>query len=228
MAKVLNTRMAIMIAAAVVFTSGLVLTASADKHKDGDSDGKQCTMREESSKQCTKCEEGVKHKHGKGAMKSHARHKAVSADHLHKAMAKLDDAEDAIKNGKTKNAHKAIQEARKMIASVYQTVRPAVANEKCPIMGRKVKTDAVPANLYRTFKGKGVAFCCGGCPSAWDKLSDDKKVEKLASAGVTFSQADSKDVKFVAPETSDAAHTVGEALKSDSSCGAKRSCGSKK
>lgn len=225
MAKVLNTRMAIMIAAALVFTSGLVLTASADRHKDGDSDGKQCTMREDGSKQC---EEGMKHKHGKDAMKSHAKHKAASADHLHKAMAKLDDAEDAIKNGKTKHAHKAIQEARKLVASAYQTVRPAVANEKCPIMGNTVKTDAVPANLYRTFKGKGVAFCCGGCPAAWDKLSDAKKVQKLASAGVTFSQANSKDVKFVAPETSDAAHAVGEALKSDSSCGAMRSCGSKK
>ncbi len=227
MAKVLNTRMAIMIAAAVVFTSGLVLTASADKHKDGDSNGKQCTMREDGSKQCTTREEG-KHKHGKDAMKSHAGHNAASADHLHKAMAKLDDAENALKNGKTKHARKAIQEARKMVASAYQTVRPAVANKKCPIMGNTVKADAVPANLYRTFKGKGVAFCCGGCPAAWDKLSDAKKVEKLASAGVTFSHADSKDVKFVAPETSDAAHTVGEALKSDSSCGAKTSCGSKK
>lgn len=224
MTKVLNTRLAIMIAATVVFTSGLLLTASADKHKQGDSEGKQCTMREEGSKQC---EEGVKQKHGKDAMKSHSGHKAQSADHLHKAMAKLDAAEDAIKNGKTKHAHKAIQEARKLIASAYQSVRPAVANEKCPIMGNKIKADTVPANLYRTFKGKGVGFCCGGCPAAWDKLSDATKTEKLASAGVTFAEADVKDVKFVAPDA-DAANAVGEALKSDSSCAAKRSCGSKK
>ena len=36
------------------------------------------------------------------------------------------------------------------------------------------------ANLVREFNGQQVAFCCGGCPAGWDKLSDADKAAKLA------------------------------------------------
>lgn len=51
----------------------------------------------------------------------------------------------------------------------------APVNERCPIMGGAVK-----ASLTRVYKGQTVAFCCGGCPAQWDKLSDADKEARLA------------------------------------------------
>ena len=62
------------------------------------------------------------------------------------------------------------------------TVEVAFANVKCPMMGTKIDPTNVPASLIREFKGKKVAFCCAGCPGAWDKLSDEEKESKLKSA----------------------------------------------
>lgn len=59
---------------------------------------------------------------------------------------------------------------------------PKFLNTVCPIMGSKIDPDNVPANLTRDYKGGKVAFCCGGCPPAWDKLSDEEKAAKLAAA----------------------------------------------
>ena len=56
------------------------------------------------------------------------------------------------------------------------------ANVNCPIMtGSKINPAKVTDELTRTYKGKKVAFCCAGCPGAWDKLSDDEKDTKLAA-----------------------------------------------
>ena len=55
-------------------------------------------------------------------------------------------------------------------------------NTTCPIMNSKINPAAVPAALTRTYKDKKVAFCCGDCPAAWDKLSDAEKDAKLAKA----------------------------------------------
>ncbi|MBI5722396.1 MAG: hypothetical protein HZA50_00400 [Planctomycetes bacterium] len=58
--------------------------------------------------------------------------------------------------------------------------QPAVVNTRCPIMSSsKIDPAKVPANLTREFKGQKVGFCCGGCPSAWDKLTDAEKETKL-------------------------------------------------
>jgi hypothetical protein len=56
------------------------------------------------------------------------------------------------------------------------------ANAFCPIMGTKIDPKMVTANLTREYKGKKVAFCCEGCPVAWDKLTDEQKGAKLAAA----------------------------------------------
>ena len=53
----------------------------------------------------------------------------------------------------------------------------AVVNARCPIMGGKVAD-----GLTRDYKGQKVGFCCGGCPSQWDKLTDAGKDAKLAAA----------------------------------------------
>lgn len=54
----------------------------------------------------------------------------------------------------------------------------AVVNAKCPIMGGTLG-DQVPAKLMRVYKGQKVGFCCGGCPSKWDALSNEEKDAKL-------------------------------------------------
>jgi len=53
-------------------------------------------------------------------------------------------------------------------------------NVRCPIMGTEIDLANVPEELTRTHKGKKVAFCCAGCPTAWDKLSEVQKDTKLA------------------------------------------------
>jgi len=55
------------------------------------------------------------------------------------------------------------------------------ANVRCPIMGTELDLANVPEDLQRTYKGQKVAFCCAGCPSKWDALSDEEKAEKLAA-----------------------------------------------
>jgi hypothetical protein len=55
-------------------------------------------------------------------------------------------------------------------------------NTRCPIMGTPINPDKVPENLTRVFKGQKVAFCCGGCPDEWDKLTDKEKEAKLKEA----------------------------------------------
>jgi hypothetical protein len=55
-------------------------------------------------------------------------------------------------------------------------------NTRCPIMGSPIDPAKVPANLTREFKGQKVAFCCSGCPAAWDKLTDQEKEAKLKEA----------------------------------------------
>jgi hypothetical protein len=62
-----------------------------------------------------------------------------------------------------------------------QASRPAVINTRCPMMGNAIDPAKVPANLYREYQGKGVGFCCGGCPAQWDKLSDEQKQAKLSA-----------------------------------------------
>jgi len=53
-------------------------------------------------------------------------------------------------------------------------------NARCPIMpGNAIDPAHVPDSLTRDYKGQRVAFCCGMCPPAWDKLSDAEKDKKL-------------------------------------------------
>jgi len=60
--------------------------------------------------------------------------------------------------------------------------QPKFVNDRCPIMTDSViDPDNVPPTLVREFRGKKVAFCCAGCPAAWDRLSDDEKASKLAA-----------------------------------------------
>lgn len=65
-------------------------------------------------------------------------------------------------------------------APVAKTV--SCVNGTCPIMGSAIDPAKVPVSLTRDFKGQKVGFCCAGCPDSWDKLTDEEKTAKLATA----------------------------------------------
>jgi len=77
-------------------------------------------------------------------------------------------------------------------ANLIATIRPGHAmqptpaaeggflNTTCPIMGTPLDLANVPAELTRSFQGGKVAFCCAGCPQAWDELSHAEKRAKVA------------------------------------------------
>jgi hypothetical protein len=67
-------------------------------------------------------------------------------------------------------------------AGTAKAAPQGVANAKCPIMGGKVDPNA-SESLTRIYKGQKIGFCCGGCPAAWDKLTDVQKDAKLQAAG---------------------------------------------
>jgi hypothetical protein len=100
---------------------------------------------------------------------------------MHKRMAAhAADAGEAKAKGHHAMKHQATDHAAK--ADKPAEAQSAYANSKCPIMGSPIKADAVPASLVREFDGQKVAFCCGGCPRAWDKLTAEEKKAKLAAS----------------------------------------------
>ena len=59
---------------------------------------------------------------------------------------------------------------------------PTFVNVYCPIMtDNKIDPAKVTDDLVRDYRDGKVAFCCGGCPSKWDPLSDAGKTAKLAA-----------------------------------------------
>ena len=106
--------------------------------------------------------------------------------HMHMPMIlkSIDVAAGAVEAGDDKSALDELARARKMLIAIHQAlgkhVKPPFANGSCPIMGGKIKADKVAKNLIREHEGQQVAFCCGGCPEQWDKLSDAEKDAKLA------------------------------------------------
>jgi hypothetical protein len=67
-------------------------------------------------------------------------------------------------------------------ASDQPAAQSKFVNTHCPIMGGRIDPARVPASLTREYKGQKVAFCCGMCPGAWDKLTDAQKDAKLKAA----------------------------------------------
>jgi hypothetical protein len=100
----------------------------------------------------------------------------------------LQKARAAAESGDAKSALAELTKAQDSLTAVRKHLQacPMVAaakkpaNSVCPIMGGKIDADKVSPELTRTFEGKTVAFCCGGCPAKWDQLSDEQKRAKLA------------------------------------------------
>jgi hypothetical protein len=95
----------------------------------------------------------------------------------------IEKAIQAITSGDDKAALSELLKAQESVDTIEQAlgkhIEPQFANTKCPIMGSPINPEKVSDNLIRDYKGQKVAFCCGGCPATWDKLSDAEKESKL-------------------------------------------------
>ncbi|MBN1359396.1 MAG: hypothetical protein JW993_02340 [Sedimentisphaerales bacterium] len=91
----------------------------------------------------------------------------IEAQQYQAALAQLEQAQNGLEATRT---------------ALGQHVKPAFVNDRCPIMGSRIDVARVNADLLREYQGQTIAFCCAGCPSAWDQLSDAEKQAKLKMA----------------------------------------------
>ncbi len=114
----------------------------------------------------------------------------IHTENLPIVMLSVDKAVRAIESGDKKIALAELHKARKMLIAIYGAIgthlKPQFANNRCPIMGSPINPEKVTKNLVRDYMGQKVAFCCAGCPSTWDKLTDAQKQTKLAKVKPTL------------------------------------------
>lgn len=122
-------------------------------------------------------------------MKKHIEAEPLSLENIHSVRIpvisqSIDEAIKAIEADNKETALTELHKAHEMLALVKdgigKYVKPRFANIRCPIMGSPVNPDKVDGNLIRDYKGEKLAFCCGGCPGQWDKLTDAEKDARLA------------------------------------------------
>jgi len=110
----------------------------------------------------------------------------MQAAHLSAAIKSIDQAVGAVETGDKETALTQLKSARQLITQAHQAlerrIEPKFANVKCPIQGTPINPDKVTDQLIREYKGQKIAFCCAGCPQAWDKLTDAEKEAKLIEA----------------------------------------------
>ncbi len=108
----------------------------------------------------------------------------IHSGHLPMLSQSIDKAIKAVEAGNKEIALAELHKAQKMLATIKKSigkhVKPKFANVRCPIMGSLINPDKVAKNLIRDYKNQKIAFCCGGCPIQWDKLTDAEKDAKLA------------------------------------------------
>lgn len=108
----------------------------------------------------------------------------IHSEHLPMISQSIDKAIEAVEAGNKETALAELHKAQEMLALVKdgigKHVKPKFANVRCPIMGSPINPDKVAENLIRDYNGEKIAFCCGGCPGQWDKLTDSEKDAKLA------------------------------------------------
>jgi hypothetical protein len=132
------------------------------------------------------------------AMNEHPGHKAktaktavVSLDVIHAQQlpaieAAVQKAIRLIEAGRAPAALVELRRAQSALTTTRQAlgqhIKPKFVNNQCPIMGSPINAEKVAASLVRNYQGQRVAFCCAGCPAAWDQLSDADKAAKLKKA----------------------------------------------
>lgn len=112
----------------------------------------------------------------------------IHSEHLPMVSQLIEKSIKAIEAGDKEAALEELHKVQRMLIAINtgiaKNVQSKFANSKCPIMGGTIDPAKVPDSLIRDFKDQKVAFCCGGCPDSWDKLSDVEKEAKLAKVKV--------------------------------------------
>lgn len=54
-----------------------------------------------------------------------------------------------------------------------------VSNSECPMDEAKIDPSKMTAAATRDYKGEKIGFCCPGCASQWDQISDAQKQSKI-------------------------------------------------
>jgi len=124
-------------------------------------------------------------------MKQHAKADVLSLGEIHSkhvpmVVMSIDKAKKALASGDKRTVLAELNKAQEMLMTIHAAlgkhVKPQFANSLCPIMSSPINPETVTKNLIRNYKGQKVAFCCAGCPSTWDKLTDAQKQAKLVKA----------------------------------------------
>lgn len=143
--------------------------------------------------------EGEHENHGKMDMKAEPLSlEKIHSEHLPMVSQSIDKTIKAVEAGNKEIALAELHKAQKMLAvvnaGIAKHVKPKFTNVSCPIMGSPINPDMVAETLIRDYKSQKVAFCCGGCPGQWDKLTDAEKDAKLAKVkpGPTESYSEHK------------------------------------
>jgi hypothetical protein len=133
------------------------------------------------------CSDADQHQHGAATDAAAAQGAANQprAASLTAAIASIDAAAKALQSGDRATAATELANARKILEGIQKAAASAnaapaaFANKKCPIMGSPINPSRVAEGLTRVYNGKKIAFCCGGCPGQWDKLTDAQKDARL-------------------------------------------------
>ncbi len=111
---------------------------------------------------------------------------SIHAKHVPMVVMSIDKAKKALASGDKRAVLAELNKAQEMLVAIRAAlgahVKPQFANNLCPLMGSPINPAKVTKNLIRNYKGQKVAFCCAGCPAAWDKFTDAQKQAKLAKA----------------------------------------------
>ncbi len=109
----------------------------------------------------------------------------IHSKHIPMVMKTINEAKKASASGDKSAVMAELNKAQNMLLAIHAALDkhvPQFANGACPIMGTPIDPAKVKEDLTREYKDGNVAFCCGGCPERWDKLTDAQKSAKLAKA----------------------------------------------
>ncbi len=133
---------------------------------------------------CSK--QGCKHGGTCDTKKPGAKHHLMTmSKQLTAALAAVESAEKAVQSGDKAKALASLAQVKRILNEARKPLAPVKVgflNARCPIMGSQINPKKVTPGLVRKYKGGKVAFCCGGCPPAWDKLTDAQRAAKLKAA----------------------------------------------
>ncbi|MBC8481883.1 MAG: hypothetical protein H8D47_04375 [Planctomycetes bacterium] len=122
--------------------------------------------------------------------KSHqyAKNFSSNLENIDSAMESLDSISEAIDLGDTEFAKAQVEETKKMLKPVRNSMYNYVQNESkienlyCPIDGEVVDPNQTPQENTCMYENKKIGFCSKQCRDRWNMLSDEEKQLKLDAA----------------------------------------------